>query len=50
VIPFLIHLSAWKVNSPKFMSNILHSLTPMRAENGQWPRLAAYCQYKNLER
>jgi hypothetical protein len=31
-------------------SNILHSLTPMRAENGQLPWLAAYCQYKISER
>ena len=46
----LFYPSAWKVNSQKFISDILHFLTPMRTENGQLPRLAAYCQYKILER
>jgi hypothetical protein len=38
------------VNSQKLISTILHSLTPIRDENGQLPWLAAYCQYKILER
>jgi hypothetical protein len=38
-----------RVNSPQFISTILHSLTPIRAENGRLPRLVAYCQYKTQE-
>jgi hypothetical protein len=30
LLPKPIHPSAWKKNSPKFISKILHSLAPVR--------------------